>query len=376
MQHDDLLWDVIGGHRLTEKEAASLLDARGRSLLRILRAADEVREERAGTVVTYVRNQNIHITNICKNLCGFCGFGRRAGDPGAFRDDGEALERKARLGVVRGVTEICLLSGVHPEFSLDTYRDILSRVREAAPGVHLHAFSPDEVAHASAGSRIPTREVLEQFRTAGLSSLQGTAAEILVDDVRAVICPRKIDTAGWIRIIREAHALGIPSTATIMYGSVEGAKEQIRHLSILRTIQDETGGFTELVPLSYIHQNTPLYRDGIARPGATGREDLLMIAVSRLFLDNFRNIQVSWGKLGVRLSQLALLSGGNDLAGTMFSDDVTEEAGAADASYLDPARMEILVRDIGRELRQRTTLYEPVPVGNPSLIRDISRPAG
>lgn len=366
MKISGLLRDVTGGHRLDEEEAVRLLDTHDRSVLGILATADEVREERAGNAVTYVRNQNIHITNICKNLCGFCGFGRRAGDPDAFCDDGDALEKKARLAVERDVTEICLLSGVHPEFSLDTYLDILLRVRKTAPGVHLHAFSPDEVAHASARSGVSWREVLRMLREAGLGSLQGTAAEIPVDEVRDIICPRKIDTATWVRIIREAHSLGIPSTATIMYGSVEGARDQIRHLSILRDIQDETAGFTELVPLSYIHQNTPLFRAGITDPGATGREDLLMIAVSRLFLDNFRNIQVSWGKLGARTAQMALLSGANDLAGTMFSDDVSAEAGAADASYLDPARMQSMVEDIGRELRQRTTLYDRLPRAIPA----------
>ena len=198
------------------------------------------------------------------------------------------------------------------------------------------------------------------MKIAGLGSLQGTAAEILVDSVRKVICPRKLGTAEWVRIIKEAHSLGIASTATIMYGSYETAKDRAEHLGILRNIQDETHGFTELVPLSYIHTNTPLYKEGIARTGATGREDLLMIAVSRLFLDNFDNIQVPWGKLGLKMSQMTLLAGGNDLAGTMFSDDISATAGASDADYLDPAVMERMVSDLGRTLQERTTLYEMV----------------
>ena len=204
----------------------------------------------------------------------------------------------------------------------------------------------------------PAPEVLERLKTAGLGSLQGTAAEILVDSVRKVICPRKLGTAEWVRIIKEAHTMGIPSTATIMYGSCETARDRAEHLGILRTIQDETNGFTELVPLTYIHTNTPLYKAGIARAGATGREDLLMIAVSRLFLDNFDNIQVPWGKLGLKMSQVTLLAGGNDLAGTMFSDDVSVNAGATDADYLDPDVMERMVSDIGRTLKERTTLYK------------------
>ena len=250
-----VLRDVAGGHRLSEEEAVALLKVRGRDIFEILSAADIIREERAGPVVTYVRNQNIHITNICKNLCGFCGFGRKEGDEGAFCDDREMILKKVALASSRNVTEICLLSGVHPGFTMETYEDILSTVHGEAPRVHIHAFSPDEVMHAARQSGIPTREVLERMNSAGL--------------------------------------------------------------------------------------------------GASGREDLLLVAVSRLYLDNFRNIQVSWGKLGIKLGQLALLSGANDLAGTMFSDDVSGTAGAADEDYLDPMTMDVIVRDIGRLLRQR-----------------------
>ena len=352
-----LLGDVEGGHHLSEEEAAALLKIRGRDMFEILSTADSLREERAGLVVTYVRNQNIHITNICKNLCGFCGFGRKEEDEGAFCDDRDTILKKVALASSRNVTEICLLSGVHPKFTVETYEHFLTTVHRAAPGIHLHAFSPDEVMHAARQSGITTSEVLERMKAAGLSSLQGTAAEILEDHVRSVICPRKVSTADWVRIIREAHRLGIPTTATIMYGTCETGEDRARHLAVLREIQDDTAGFTELVPLSYVFQHTPLYRNGIAGPGASGREDLLLVAVSRIFLYNFRNIQVSWGKLGIKLGQLALLSGANDLAGTMFSDDVTGNAGAADAAYLDPGMMEIIVRDLGRSLRQRHTDY-------------------
>ena len=360
MNHRQLLRDVLGGHRLTEEEAITLFSARDRIFFDILSAADDLRESRAGSVVTYVRNQNLHITNICKNLCGFCGFGRRVDDEGAFFDSPDDIRKKARLAASRKVTEICLLSGVHPDFTIKSYKDILEWVREAAPGVHIHTFSPDEVQHAATQSGISTREVLEEMRSSGLGSLQGTAAEILVDEVRSVICPRKVDTDTWIRIIREAHEMGILTTATIMYGSYEGISERVRHLSILRDIQDQTGGFSEMIPLTYIHTGTRLFQQGIATPGATGREDLLMIALSRLYLDNFRNIQVSWGKLGIKMSQMALLSGANDLAGTMFSDDVSADAGAAGAEYLDPTVMERIVRDIGRTLSQRYTDYSLV----------------
>jgi FO synthase subunit 2 len=355
-----LLSDALAGYRLTEKDAAFLLSARGPDVWRITTAADEMRERRVGDIVTYVRNQNLHVTNICKNLCGFCGFGRKATDEGAYCHDKAGIQEQARLAYERKVTEICLLSGVHPGFTLDMYTDIMHWIHEAAPGVHIHAFSPDEVAHAANKGHIPTTEVIAQLKEEGLGTIQGTAAEILVDSVRQVICPRKVSTADWVRIIKESHAAGLRSTATIMYGSYETARDQAEHIGILRKIQDETHGFTELVTLPYIHTNTPLYQQGIARAGPTGREDLLMIAVSRLFLDNFNNIQVAWGKVGLKMTQLALLSGANDLAGTMFTDDVTGNAGADGSDYLDPTDMERIVSDLGRKLRQRTTLYELV----------------
>jgi 5-amino-6-(D-ribitylamino)uracil---L-tyrosine 4-hydroxyphenyl transferase len=358
MDLDRLLNDIREGYRMSEQDSASLLNTRGRDVFSILAAADDMREIKVGPVITYVRNQNIHITNICKNLCGFCGFGKSPGDVGAYCNGREEIEKKVALAVERKVTEICLLSGVHPDFTIESYEEILNWVTRTAPGVHLHAFSPDEVAHASARSGISTAEVLQRLKKAGLGSLQGTAAEILVDDVRSVICPNKLNTRMWIQIVREAHRMKIPTTATIMYGSYENAPDRAKHLSILREIQDETRGFTELVPLTYIHMDTPLYQQGVARAGATGMEDILLVAVARLFLDNFKNIQVSWGKLGLKMSELSLASGANDFAGTMFADDVSRDAGAESPEYLDPVVMKRIATDLGRPLRQRTTLYD------------------
>ena len=358
----DLLDDTIAGHRLTEEEAVCLLKARhGRDVWDIAAAADELRERKVGDTVTYVRNQNIHVTNICKNLCGFCGFGRRADDPEAFCDDLEAVREKARAAVGRNVTEICLLSGVHPDYTLDSYIDLISCVREVAPGVDIHTASPDEVAWAAGRSGVSTAAAIARLREAGLGTLQGTAAEILVDSVRAVICPNKCDTATWVRVIREAHDLGIRSTATIMYGHCESVEDRARHLGTLREIQDNTAGFTEFVPLSFIHEKTALYRAGLARPGATGREDILMVAVARLFLDNFDHIQVSWVKLGTKMAQVALLAGADDLGGTMFEESISRSAGARETGYLDPGEMRRLAVDLGRRLVQRTTTYDLLP---------------
>jgi len=208
MAHHDippLLSRVLAGHRLTETEALRLMNAQGRDVFRVAAAADEMRERRVGDVVTYVRNQNLHVTNICKNLCGFCGFGRSAGDEGAYCCDKAAIQAQARLAYERNVTEICLLSGVHPAFTLDTFVDLLHWIHKAAPGIHIHAFSPDEVAHVAEKNGCSTRDVLLRLKAEGLGTIQGTAAEILVDSVRKVICPKKVRTADWVRIIRESR---------------------------------------------------------------------------------------------------------------------------------------------------------------------------
>ncbi len=356
----NLLDDVLAGHRLTEEEAIRLFKTRGRDVWAIAAAADELRERKVGDTVTYVRNQNIHITNICKNRCELCGFGRRADDPEAFCDDLATVQEKARQARDRNVTEICLLSGVHPNYTLDSYVDLISCVREVAPGVNIHTASPDEITWAAERSGVSTTTAIERLREAGLGTLQGTAAEILVDRVRAMICSNKCDTATWVRVIKEAHNMGIRSTATIMYGSCENEADRARHLGILRAIQDETGGFTELVPLSYLHKNTALYQKGLAPAGATGSEDILLFAVARLFLDNFDHIQISWGKVGTKMAQLGLMAGGDDLGGTMFCDDVSLDAGGEGADYLDPAEMQRIAEDLGRTLRQRTTTYDLV----------------
>lgn len=360
-----LLSDTLAGHRLTPAEGRRLLGSTGQDVFAIAGAADEAREDRVGDRVTYVRNQNLHVTNVCKNLCGFCGFGRPKGAHGTYCFGKDEVQRRARLAVERGVTEICPLSGVHPDFTLESYEDLVGWIREVAPGVDIHFCSPEEVSFAAARAGIPVREVLGRLREAGLGTLQGTAAEILVDRVRAVICPNKCDTATWLGVIRKAHGMGIRSTATIMYGAGETGTDRIEHLDLLRGLQDETGGFTELVPMSWIHQNTPLYRSGRAPAGATGREDVLLIATARLYLDNFDHIQVSWGKVGLKMASVLLLSGGDDLGGTMFEDAVSVDAGAGEASYLDPSEMGRIANDLGRRLCRRSTTYEILDEGPP-----------
>jgi FO synthase subunit 2 len=356
----NLLTDVKAGHRLTEKEAHLLFSVRDRQVWDVARTADEVREERVGPAITYVLNQNINVTNLCVNACGFCGFSKKTGDEGIYFHDKAEIQKKAALAKTRGVSEICTVSGLHPAFTAQSYADVYRWIHEAAPGVHLHASNPMEVAYAAKKSKMSTKDVLVLMKEAGLGSMCGTAAEILVDSVRETICREKIPTAEWVRIIKEAHGLGIPTTATIMYGHCESDADRVSHLTILREIQDETHGFTEFVPLSFIHMNTPLFRAGIARAGATGREDLLMVAVARLFLDNFKNIQVSWVKEGIKMAQLGLIAGANDLGGTMFEESISKGAGALNTDYLDPKEMQRVAEGVGRSLKRRTTLYENI----------------
>ncbi|MDD1675770.1 MAG: 5-amino-6-(D-ribitylamino)uracil--L-tyrosine 4-hydroxyphenyl transferase CofH [Methanomicrobiales archaeon] len=352
-----LLSDIIAGHRLSCDEALFLFKIHDRRVWEIASAADEMREKKAGDVITWVKNQNINVTNLCVNACGFCGFSKKPGDAGIYHHSKKEVQEKTALAEERGVTEICTVSGLHPNFQAQSYIDIISWIREKAPHVHIHASNPMEVAYGAEKSGWNTREVLQQMKQAGLNSLCGTAAEILDDRVRDVICPQKIDTATWMKIIREAHGLGIPTTATIMYGAYEDDEARVRHLNIIRDIQDETNGFTEFVPLSFIHLNTPLFRKGIARSGATGREDILMYSVSRLFLDNLKNLQVSWVKLGTKLAQLGLLAGANDLGGTLYEESISKGAGARNTDYMDPEEMKRLAEDLNRPFRQRTTLY-------------------
>ena len=355
-----LLDDVKNGHRMSEDEALLLFNIRNRQIWEIAAAADEMRENRVGNAVTYVRNQNINVTNLCVNTCGFCGFSKKPGDEGIYFHDKHEIQKKAKLAKKRKVSEICTVSGLHPDFNARSYCEVYQWIREAAPDVHLHASNPMEVAYAARKSRMSTHEVLIAMKEAGLGSMCGTAAEILVDAVRKKICAQKISTAEWVRIIKEAHAIGIPTTATIMYGHCESEEDRVHHLAILREIQDETHGFTEFVPLSFIHMNTPLFRQKLARAGATGREDLLMVAVARLFLDNFKNIQVSWVKEGIKMAQLSLVAGANDLGGTMFEESISKGAGAVNTDYLDPVEMQRVAEDAGRTLQRRTTLYELV----------------
>lgn len=358
MKVSEILDDVLGGARLSESEAEFLLKSNTRDVWKVAEAADILREKKVGDNVTYVRNMNIHMTNICKNRCGLCAFGRKSTDADAFCFTDEEFREHAQEALSKNVTEVCYLAGINPKFKLDDYVKMITTLREVIPNVHVHGCSPDEILFAAKQSGVTTLEALQILKNAGLGSVQGTAAEILVDRVRKIICEKKLPTEDWIRIIKEASSLGFKATSTIMYGSVETEAERAKHLGILRDIQDECGVFTELVPLAFLHKNTPLEKKGIVNHGSFGREDILLVAISRLFLDNIDNIQVPWSKIGQKMTQLCLMAGGNDVGGTMFVDSLSRTAGAGeDSDYFSPQEMGIICGDIGRVLKQRDTLY-------------------
>lgn len=353
----EILNQAQGGNRIDENDALHLLNVRGADLHTVFAAADAVRQMRVGDSVSYIINRNINFTNICIGSCGFCAFRARKDGPEAYFLPVDEIIKRVVEARQTGATEVGIFSGLHPEVDGDTYIEILEAVKNAAPDIHIHAFSPAEVAYGAEKLGISNIDMLKKLKQAGLDSMPGTAAEILVDEVRKTLCPQKIDTKTWTEIIVNAHRLGIPTTCTMMYGHIESYEDVVNHLRLLRTIQDETGGFTEFVPLSFIHYNTPIYRAGIARPGATGREDLLIYAVGRLYLDNIPNIQVSWVKLGTKFAQIALICGANDLGGTLIEENITKTAGGTFGQSLEPHDFVRIITDLGRIPRVRDTLY-------------------
>ena len=347
---------------LGEEEIVRLFSARGEELHRVLAAADSLRREVNGDTVTYVVTRNVNYTNVCYFRCGFCAFskGRLAanlrGKPYLVPVD--EILRRGHEAWERGAVEICLQGGIHPGFTGETYLDICHALKAELPDLHIHAFSALEVWQGAATLGVSLEDFLATLRDAGLASLPGTAAEVLDDEIRRVICPDKVTTAQWLRVHDVAHRVGLRSTTTIMFGHVDGPRNWARHLLELREQQRRSGGFTEFVPLPFVHMEAPMYLRGEARPGPTFREAVLMHAVARLALHpQITNIQASWVKLGVEGAQAVLRGGANDLGGTLMNESISRAAGADHGQELPPERMEAAIRAIGRTPRQRTTLY-------------------
>jgi len=350
------------GAGLTEADIVSLFSARGEDFDRVVGAADALRARVVGDVVSYAVNRNINYTNICFHKCRFCAFSKGKthealrGTP--YDLDLEEVGRRAAEAWARGATEVCMQGGIHPDYTGDTYIRLCRAVKEAAPDIHIHAFSPLEVKHGAATLGIPIADFLQRLKEAGLGTLPGTAAEILDDEIRATLCPDKLNTDEWLAVIESAHRAGFRTTATIMFGHMEGPEHWARHLLRIRALQERTGGFTEFVPLPFVHMEAPMYLKGQARKGPTFRETVLMHAVARLTLHPvLTNIQVSWVKLGRQGVLACLEAGANDLGGTLMNESISRAAGTEHGQELPPNEMEALIRAAGRTPFQRTTLY-------------------
>jgi FO synthase len=358
----EVLDGVAAGEEVGVDELVTLLGARGPELARVCEVADEIRSRTVGDVVTFVRNRNINYTNICTFKCRFCAFSKGPlslnlrGDP-YLLDHGE-IQRRVLEAVECGATEVCLQGGIHPDFDGDYYLSVARAVKEVAPQIHVHGFTALEVTEGARRLGMPLRDYLVLAKEAGLSTLPGTAAEILDDEVRAVICPDKVTTDEWLEAHRIAHSVGLQSNITIMFGHVERPVHVARHLVRTRALQKETGGFTEFVPLPFVHMASPIFLQRRARPGPTFREALLIHAVARIAYRRWiDNIQVSWVKMGVDGARQALRSGANDLGGTLMDENISRAAGASHGQELDEVEFREIVTPLGRTLEQRTTLY-------------------
>lgn len=365
-----VLEQCLAGNEITWQEGVLLSRARGRELHALCAVADHLRAEQAGDVVTYVINRNINFTNVCVKSCKFCAFSRDLRSEHGYFLDAEEVIRRARQAHDLGATEVCIQAGLAPDADGRIYIDLCRAVKRALPGLHVHAFSPEEVKYGAQRARMSIRAYLGELCAVGLDSLPGTSAEILDDSLRARIAPGRITTSEWIEVIETAHELGLKTTATMMFGHVESLAERMRHLDLLRSIQKRTGGFTEFVPLSFVHAEAPLFldqvrgpdhRDRSVRPGPTGADIIGLYAIARIMLGaSFGNIQASWVKEGLRMSQWLLSCGVNDLGGTLMNESISTAAGANHGQLVTPATLRHLIRDAGRVPAQRDTSYRVV----------------
>jgi len=358
----EVLDGVLAGEEVDTDEIVTLFGARGADFTRVTHVADGLRSEAVGDSVTFVRNRNINYTNICTFKCRFCAFSKGPlslnlrGDPYLLGLD--ELQRRVAEAVNHGATEVCLQGGIHPDFDGGYYLEVARAAKAVAPDIHVHGFTALEVTEGARRLGMPLREYLLLAKEAGLSTLPGTAAEILDDEVRAVICPDKITTEEWLEAHRTAHGVGLRSNITIMFGTVERPVHVARHMVRTRALQKETGGFTEFVPLPFVHMATPIFLQRRARKGPTMREVILMHSVGRIAYRGWiDNIQVSWVKAGVDGARQALLAGCNDLGGTLMDENISRAAGAAHGQELDETELRAIVEPLGRSLVQRTTLY-------------------
>lgn len=359
---DPMFAQAARGDELSEADIVALFSARGAHAQAVVAAADALRRQVNGGAVTYVVNRNINYTNICTYSCGFCAFSKTSSKLGT-RDKpyllpAEEVASRAVEAGQSGATEVCLQGGIHPSYTGDTYIDILEAVKRACPSLHVHAFSPLEITSGARTLGMSVRDFLKRLKDAGLGSLPGTAAEVLDDEVRAQICPDKLSTREWLDVVRDAHMVGLPTTATIMFGHLDHYEHWARHLLAIRRLQLDSGGFTEFVPLPFVHMQSPLYVKGKARQGPTWRESVLMHAVARIVLHGaIPSIQCSWVKLGLDGATACLSAGCNDLGGVLMNESISRAAGASHGQFMSVSALNRAAESVGRPLRQRSTLY-------------------
>jgi len=354
---------ALAGEDISVDEGTALLEADGSANVNaIVLAADDLRRRTVGDVVTYIINRNINFTNVCIKHCTFCAFSRGHREEEAYYLPVEEIVRRAREAWELGATEVCIQAGLPPKMKGDYYIELTRAIKKELPELHIHGFSPEEVLYGAIRSRCTIREYLIGLREAGVGTLPGTSAEVLDQEVRDLISPGRITKDQWVEVVTTAHELGIRTTSTIMYGHVESPRHVAAHLGLLRDIQKQTGGFTEFVPLGFVHTEAPMYGKSLVenvRPGATGAEVLKTYAVSRLMLNNWiPNLQVSWVKEGPKLSQILLDAGGNDFMGTLMNESISTSAGATYGQCMKPREMRRLIRDSGRIPAERSTTYE------------------
>src|SRR6266516_2160635 len=367
---------ALDGEDVSVADAMRLAEANGRDVHALTLVADELRRRQAGDVVTFVVNRNVNFTNVCIKHCTFCAFSRDHREEQGYFLPVDEVVRRAEEAWSLGATEVCIQAGLPPKLDGRYYIDLCRAIKRALPDLHLHAFSPEEILYGSVRSGLPIKEYLTELKAAGLGTLPGTSAEILDQEIRDVIARGRITVDQWIEVITSAHALGIRTTSTIMYGHVETPAHWIRHMALLRDIQRQTGGFTEFVPLSLIHHEAPMYRRGLVpgvRQGATGVEVIKMHALARLILGpTFRNIQSSWVKEGPKMAQYLLTAGANDVGGTLINESISTSAGAGFGQLVPPAELRRMIREAGRVPARRGTLYELVKVYTSATDEDDS----
>jgi len=355
---EEILQRALAGEELSVDDGELLLQAKCKNLQALVQTADEMRRRKVGDVVTYVKNRNINFTNICTGSCKFCAFRCTPKDPEAYVLSAEQIEAKVREAIAIGATEVCVQGGLHPDFTLENYLAILRAIRKVSSSIHIHAFSPSEIRHIAERDGLDLETVIKTLRGNGLNSVPGTAAEILVDRVRAIICPQKITAGQWVETVKSCHRLGLPTTATVMHGHVETPFELAQHIATVRDIQRETRGFTEFVLLPFVSKNTQLRREAVVEPDPDTVQSLRAHAVARLMLaDYINNIQTSWVKLGPARARLMLDAGANDIGGTLMEESITRAAGL-EYTMMSSEQLEELIIDAGRIPRQRTTTYE------------------